>query len=537
MEPQLINNMNNQSDLIASDSEPENDVIDSEKVTLINPKTNKAYPKPVKQYPSPPPYEQTPSFQYLDKIIESLTFSRYHLATLCVCAFSIMCGGFVSSHFIFSKNLLIVNYTWTLTTYSCVFIFQNLIGAIGAFISVTSTTNEWDIHSNVLIGLIGLLSVVLMTFYNEGPLYIILIFMFNYCQGFINNICCNFLLEEFKLKYRELAFVFVSSFRLIGCGLFGLSAYIVYDKYENDDPIINIWVLAILQLCLTLSLCFFYDSPRLLYYNASEQDVFKYIQASTDPLDNVGKYKETICKRIKETQREIRKTLPSQKYSNLFLHFTQLWQGPYLVLSLKAVIFVFLSCFLMSNIKDSYSYFFHDKSKYLFIISDENAPHYRIPVYYLCVFIGVLVICALKYFLNMGRKLLCLICLVGCFVFLILMIFFNKHFIYFLGAFETLAVFYHIMVYMYFSTYITTQLRNSMTSLLYITLTVSMIFQSVLLNSMANYTLFGYLNFGVVIILVLLEMFLIDEDTKDLQLQQIEIKLLRAMNTSINKEK
>ena len=82
MEPQLIHNMNNQSDLIASDSEPENDV-DSEKVTLINPKTNKAYPKPVKQYPSPPPYEQTPSFQYLDKIIESLTFSRYHLATLC----------------------------------------------------------------------------------------------------------------------------------------------------------------------------------------------------------------------------------------------------------------------------------------------------------------------------------------------------------------------------------------------------------------------------------------------------------------------
>ena len=158
-------------------------------------------------------------------------------------------------------------------------------------------------------------------------------------------------------------------------------------------------------------------------------------------------------------------------------------------------------------------------------------------MYYLCVFIGVLVICALKYFLNMGRKLLCLICLVGCFVFLILMIFFNKHFIYFLGAFETLAVFYHIMVYMYFSTYITTQLRNSMTSLLYITLTVSMIFQSVLLNSMTNYTLFGYLNFGVVIILVLLEMFLIDEDTKDLQLQQIEIKLLRAMNTSINKEK
>ena len=86
---------------------------------------------------------------------------------------------------------------------------------------------------------------------------------------------------------------------------------------------------------------------------------------------------------------------------------------------------------------------------------------------------------------------------------------------------------------MYFSTYITTQLRNSMTSLLYITLSISFILQSVLLNSMKNYTLFGYLNFGVAIILGFLEYFVLGKDTKDLKLQEIEISLLRANNRYI----
>ena len=191
-------------------------------------------------------------------------------------------------------------------------------------------------------------------------------------------------------------------------------------------------------------------------------------------------------------------------------------------------IFVFLSTFLISNIKDSYSYYLDDSSQYLFIIVDENAPHYKICYYYICVFAGIIGIVLIKYYLNLPRKLLSLISLAACFVFLILMILINKHFLYFLGVFEAFACFYYMMVYMYFSTYITTQLRNSMTSLLYIIMSISYIFQSALINSMKNYTLFGYLNFGVTIILAFLEAFVLGDDTKNLQLQEIEITLLRA---------
>lgn len=59
-------------------------------------------------------------------------------------------------------------------------------------------------------------------------------------------------------------------------------------------------------------------------------------------------------------------------------------------------------------------------------------------------------------------------------------------------------------------------------------MSISYIFQSALINSMKNYTLFGYLNFGVTIILAFLEAFVLGDDTKNLQLQEIEITLLRA---------
>ena len=506
--------------------------LDNERLTLIDPFTKKTYPSMNNKYKSAPTYQANPNFQYLDNIIETIKFSKFHLATFLVCAFSIMCSGFVTTHYIFSKNLLIQKYSWTLTGYSLIFIFQNIVGACGAFISVTSTTFAWDIHSNTLIGLIGFISLILLLFYNDSPLYILLIMIFNYCQGFINNICCNFLLEEFQHKYRELAFLLVSSLRIIGCLLYGLFEYIAFDKYNNDDPIISITCLAALQLGLTISLAFFYDSPRLLYYNNHSYQLYQYIKECNKD-ENIVKYKDVILKRIKSTKKEIDECFPNQKYNNLFIHFVQLWNGPYFILSLKAIIFVFLSSFLMSNIKDSYSYFIDDKTQYLFIIDYENAPHYKICLYYLVVFLAVVAFSLLKFFFNLPRKYVSIVCLTLCFIFLILMVVVNENYIYFLCAFESLASFYHMMVYMYFSTYITTQLRNSMTSLLYITLSISFIFQSVLLNSMKNYTLFGYLNFGVAIILGFLEYFVLGKDTKDLKLQEIEISLLRANNRYI----
>ena len=121
------------------------------------------------------PYFENKQYQYLDQIIESLSISKFHWATISVCFFSMMTLGYQSAHYVFCKNQIMSKYSWTSNSYCLFFIVQKIIESIGAFISVTSTTLEWDITSNILIGLISFFSLIFLMFFNEGPLFIILL--------------------------------------------------------------------------------------------------------------------------------------------------------------------------------------------------------------------------------------------------------------------------------------------------------------------------------------------------------------------------
>ena len=178
----------------------------------------------------------------------------------------------------------------------------------------------------------------------------------------------------------------------------------------------------------------------------------------------------------------------------------------------------------MSNIKDSYSYFLKDQ--YLFIFIQENLPHYRIITYYLCTIGGYLIITLIKYSFNIPRKFLTLFCLLMCILFLIFVNIYEKNYLYFLCVFETFAFFYYTMVYLYFSSFTTTQLRNSMTSLLYMIASFSSIFQISLMNSMTNFQVFRYLNYFVAALLGVLEIFLLNYDTGKMKMEEIEILLI-----------
>ena len=181
-------------DNIIDQEETEKLIIDNHKKSLNENYLNSNY-KTKKN-----PYFENKEYQYLDQIIETLSLSKFHLATLSVCFFSMTTLGYQSAHYIFCKNQIMSKYSWSSNTYCLFFVIQKIIESIGAFISVTSTTLEWDITSNILIGLISLFSLVFLIIFNEGPLYVLLTLIFSYCGGFVNNICCNFLFEEFKIK-------------------------------------------------------------------------------------------------------------------------------------------------------------------------------------------------------------------------------------------------------------------------------------------------------------------------------------------------
>lgn len=471
---------------------------------------------------------------YIDTLIEQFKFSKYHIGTLFVCMFSMFLGGYATSHYIFNKTLFIKQYSWTNTQFSLIFVVQNLFCAAGAFISVTSTTLEWDINSNSIVARCSFCALLLLHFFTEAPSYVFLTIVFYFCHGFINNICCNFLLEEFKLKQREAAFLFASSFRLIGCGAFGLVAFIGFDLYNMTDPIVTLAGLTLFQFILCISLMFFNDSPRLLFCNNQLDQLYDYIEIAAS--SKVSQYRKKIMTNLLISKQQCDNEIGSQHYENIFYNFTELWKGRHLNISLKSIVFVFLSTFLMSNIKDCYSFFISDsnKAKDLFIIADKSKPHYKIVIYYFAIFLLVMLMTLLKQLTNVSRRILAVGCLVFCFMWLILLFVFIEHFIYFLGLFEAFASFYFMMVYLYFSTYTTTKLRNSMTSLMFLTMSASMIFQCVLLVLFVDYSIFSYINCIIILVLIVLDFVLIHDDTKDLKLQQIEVTILQKDNININ---
>ena len=503
-------------DNIIDQEETEKLIIDNHKKSLNENYLNSNY-KTKKN-----PYFENKEYQYLDQIIETLSLSKFHLATLSVCFFSMTTLGYQSAHYIFCKNQIMSKYSWSSNTYCLFFVIQKIIESIGAFISVTSTTLEWDITSNILIGLISLFSLVFLIIFNEGPLYVLLTLIFSYCGGFVNNICCNFLLEEFKIKYRELAFLLVNSGKLFGFLFFSLFEYVIYDVLHKENPIISIVGLIIFQFFLAFSLCYFKDSPRLLYYNHQYDELYNYMEYSVN--EDIRKYRKNIISKIIFTQDKIEKDFGSQSYNDLIKHFFQLWNEPYYIISLKSVIMLFLSSFLMSNIKDSYSYFLKDQ--YLFIYIQDNLPHSRIITYYLCSISIYFIISFLKYIIDISRKFLTVFCLIICILFLVFVNIFEKQYLYFLCVFESFAFFYYVTVYLYFSSFTTTQLRNSMTSLLYMISSFSSIFQISLMNSMTNFKIFRYLNYLVALLLAFLEVFLLNYDTGKMKMEEIEILLI-----------
>ncbi len=76
---------------------------------------------------------------------------------------------------------------------------------------------------------------------------------------------------------------------------------------------------------------------------------------------------------------------------------------------------------------------------------------------------------------------------------------------------------------MYFATFTTTQLRNSDTSLLYITMNISNIVEDSITFAVHDYRVFFYINFPLIVILAILELFVLKYDTGKLKCQEIEM--------------
>jgi hypothetical protein len=477
----------------------------------------------------------------LDRVIEDLNFSTYHLATIMVCIFSMTCDGYLNLHLRYSDSLFTSRYNWTRSDINKLLAAQNLFGALGALISQNARTSHWDVSSNALISILGFLCTIMIIFYTDPVIYAILIVLFSVCHGFIINICTNYLLELLRVKYRSFFFLFSMSFRFIGMSLCGLVIWYLRGIYGVDDPSVLIIGLSATQLILAFSLLYLIDSPRVLFYNSESVNFYDLIQDITnDGEDRIfnRSFKNELMGKIENVRRIIDSIYGHQGNEGLFGTYYYLWVKPHLKITLKAIIFIFISGSFLSNVVDSHLYLmnFYSRQDPKITIGNPdfifNYKNYSIALFYFVQFL-IFNCLAMVYFLLCKKRLyITLPSLSICLLAIILIMSTRSQINVFVALFESFGFFYYAMVYLHFSEYTTTKLRNCITSFMFLSSAIVNIFQSFFIESLSginpDYTL--GVNIGIIFVLVLLEIFWIHLSipfqTKDRGIQEIELNIM-----------
>lgn len=482
----------------------------------------------------------------IDHIIENFHFSRFHLATLFVCLFSLMADGFLNYQMSIASTLLKTKYQWQETDVNVLYSFQMIFMAIGAFVSTTSRSIHWDISSNFLIGTIGCLSIILIVFYSDPFVYTILLLTFCVCQGFIENICTNYLLELTKKKIRGFLFLLVSSFKLFGIAANAFLFSFLFGEYQVDDPSLVLIGLAGAQFFLTVSLIYFLDSPRVLFHNNELSRFYEFIQEiTTEGKQNIYNQhlKTEVISKLDVARKEIEYNYGVQKNEGLFITYTYLFKKPHIGLTIKAIVLIFLTIVFLTNVNNSHEEFYiysNMKNLDIFSISNvvtitpkgERVTKYSQFFYYFTQFlVGILLSFAYLLLPKVKRIYFNLTALIISLIFLSLVVFIRQYFSYFFVFFDAFASFYYFLIYLYLSENTTTKLRNSLTSTMYIVAALTYIIQYFSVKTLANFNPFIllYLNYLIAIFLILMEFLAIDNsvDVKDLNLQEIEINILK----------
>jgi hypothetical protein len=483
----------------------------------------------------------------VDNIVESLHFTGFHMATLFVCIFSMICDGYLVFHFKMGQKLMIKRFMWTDVEVNRLYSLQLSCMALGSLVSQNVKTTHWDVSSNILLGTIGCLCLLMISFYSEAMTYSFMLLVFCICHGFIQDICTNYLVELVNIRLRGFLFLLVSSFRILGT-IFSTSVFIyLYGSYGVDEPSLLLLSMIAFQLGLTISLIYLLDSPRVLFYNGELSHMYEYIQVMTtehrDPIYN-QQFKAQIISKLDSARKDIDYNYGHLKSEGFMKGYKDLFVKPHLKITLRAGAFIFFIAIFMTMITNSHEYFYRyyslDMSPYLFSLNNISRPNalgerdvnYGLYIYYTSEFIILISLCYSYYLLpNVKRIYFNLSALTVCGITMICILSIKSNFVYFICVFESFSYFYLLLIYLYCTENTTTQLRNYLTGVMMSTLMFTNIAQNYFVPfiSKINPHIAVYINFGVLSVLVLMEYFTINNkrDSKDMNLQEIELNILK----------
>lgn len=487
----------------------------------------------------------------LDSIVESLHFTGFHMATLFVCVFSMICDGYLTFHFKMGQKLMEKRFMWNSAEINRLYSLQLSCMALGSLISQNVRTRHWDVSSNILLGSIGCMCILMSSFYSEAMTYSFMLLVFCIGHGFINDICTNYLVELVNLRLRGFLFLLVSSFRILGV-IFGLGIFIyLYGNFGVEEPSLLLLSMIAFQLGLTISLIYLLDSPRVLFYSGELSQMYEYIQViTTEHSDSIynQQFKAQIISKLQSARNDIETNYGKLKNEGFMEGYRDLFVKPHLNITLRAAVFIFIIGVFTTMITNSHEYFYRyyslDMSSYLFSINNISRPNglgekdinYGLYIYYITEFLILISLCYSYYLLpNLKRIYFNLFSLLICGISMVCILCIKSNFVYFICIFESFSYFYLLLIYLYCTENTTTKLRNYLTGVMMSTLMFTNIAQNyfVPVISRINPNIAVYCNLGVLIVLVLMEFFVINNkrDSKDMNLQEIELNILKRNNS------
>jgi len=404
----------------------------------------------------------------------------------------------------------------------------SVFSAFGAFCSVTVGNSNWDIQSNSIIPIIGLITMIMQIFQNDPVIFILLMTISSIGAGLIDNICTNYLIETYDISSRRILFMIVQGAKILGCAVFGLTIWITAIFIPNPDPYTIFYGVIICQCGLCLSYIIVYNSPIQIYHNSSSLVLSEFIiengKSSTEyiPENDFQTIKQLIEKDKKKTKAEI----GSQKSKDLLGSFGMLFTKDYLGYSIKVIATILLSSFLVAiafGLDLHYSqnqqndFFFHLKNSSIAVVFTLEFAVYVIIVLFLILFTKLNLIAMYT------------IPLVGCFI-MIFVINFTDIPTYTVPLLNILARVYFNLEYLYVSETIESRLRNSITSLLYLSVSISTIISIILVSYVSKdvyLTVCFYTSLTIIVVLFFIEFFVLKIDQRSMGIHQIEKTLIK----------
>jgi hypothetical protein len=467
-----------------------------------------------------PTKPKTFSLNIIDTLIEKLPFTKFHFIITMVCIFSMICEGIIRTHLFYITQHLSQQYNWAHGDINLLLMFQLLFQSMGAFISQNARNMYWDVSSNALLAFLGFLNIIMIIIYSDPIVYSVSICVFSIFHGFIANICTNYLLEIMNVHIRSTMFLFVFSFIMLGKAVYGAVVW-----YLNLFNLTNPHLLLIPMLLSQLFLCFylFYmcDSPRILFNNNDYLGVYEFVVEIPEEDFKKDTNKQKIIDMLEKTKVTIDEVYSRQEDEGILKGFYLLFTKQYRKNTIKAVVFVSLSTMFISNVKDSYPF---GGKRNLFLGKGNEIMTYYLTQFLLINFIIILY----HVFKRVKSIFYSLFVLLLCISLMITLLILRDSFILILSAYEALSTFYFFITYLYFSEYITTKLRNCMTSIMHITVCLASIIQLQTVEAFITLDPFSavMLNICIGLILLACEVFLKDNDPRQLNMQEIDFILL-----------